>query len=346
MSAKYHRRRQCNPLRRRLDDFVETNRFMCSPQKRKRYRLPQYDGGGDNESSEPVEETAEDAWNKVVKSLNRVKRQRLDQGAYVLLERHPALEELLAKKDLRDRKTRVESSSSSSVENTASKRKSTDGFSSNETLGVFEELGMYSTQELVEQARQRTKCSPNESKQEEEAREFSVISGQKRRMSPPPALSLDVHGTKKYEYVYNRPPPVLPNKMPVRYQEPHYSKSADVPSVPRVFSGKEFWIPGNDVKHLKPFNPPGAQPLQQSIDDQRWKRSGIRTWTPATLPPSPKEVQAWLATKRKMTQESANSNTREATQVRCLFFMKSFGHKVDSEYDLAGWSNDDEHIQL
>jgi hypothetical protein len=79
------------------------------------------------------------------------------------------------------------------------------------------------------------------------------------------------------------------------YQEPYYSKPEDVPTLPKVFSGKEFKLTSNTIDYLRPFDPAplgGRRPVEGT--NQHPASSTVRIWTPVTLPPTKAQVAAWM----------------------------------------------------
>ncbi|KAI8148312.1 hypothetical protein BJV82DRAFT_591635 [Fennellomyces sp. T-0311] len=90
------------------------------------------------------------------------------------------------------------------------------------------------------------------------------------------------------EYTYSQPPPAVSKPGYTRYQEPYYSNPSDVPSKPKVFSGKEFRLTSKSVRFLKPvestyFHKP-----------DEWEKSTMTEWEFASRPPSPAQIRQWL----------------------------------------------------
>ena len=94
----------------------------------------------------------------------------------------------------------------------------------------------------------------------------------------------------------------------VVYQDPYYSNERDVPENAREYAGKEFKIESTTVPYLPNFDPTGTslasigekpaivvEKLVEERSLQRRRRTcGLRTWEIEKLPPSRKQVQAWL----------------------------------------------------
>lgn len=97
-------------------------------------------------------------------------------------------------------------------------------------------------------------------------------------------------------YIFSRPPPVIPHgTLDMVYQEPYYSKPEDVPTIPKVFAGKEFKLASNTLDYLRPFDPAplgGRCPVEDT--NQPRAPSTVHVWTPATLPPTKAQVAAWM----------------------------------------------------
>ena len=92
------------------------------------------------------------------------------------------------------------------------------------------------------------------------------------------------------------------------YQDPYYSNEKDVPEHGREYAGKEFRIESTTVPYLPDFDPKGTSlaslgekpaivvdKLAEGKSLQKRRRAcGLRTWEIEKLPPSRKQVQAWL----------------------------------------------------
>lgn len=92
------------------------------------------------------------------------------------------------------------------------------------------------------------------------------------------------------------------------YQDPYYSNERDVPEHGREYAGKEFRIESTTAPYLPDFDPKGTSlaslgekpaivvdKLAEGKSLQKRRRAcGLRTWELEKLPPSRKQVQAWL----------------------------------------------------
>ncbi|BGP12586.1 DNA polymerase zeta [Rhodosporidiobolus nylandii] len=85
----------------------------------------------------------------------------------------------------------------------------------------------------------------------------------------------------------------------VLYQEPFYSKPADVPHKKREYAGRVFRIKGSTISYMRPFEHAGRS-MQHSSGGRpapalSATRAGkVRTWEFAARPPTPAEAQDWL----------------------------------------------------
>lgn len=103
----------------------------------------------------------------------------------------------------------------------------------------------------------------------------------------------------------------LPSKGVV-YKEPYYSKPSDLPRYPTVFAGKEFKPSTTGISSLKEFISTIGSAIINKDLLQNFTR--LRAWSPATGPPTFKEVKEWVVKHDIRKKELRNSST----QVRCL----------------------------
>ena len=128
--------------------------------------------------------------------------------------------------------------------------------------------------------------------------------------------SFGIHSQKKIMCLRHVPPTssdMLSDLRSLRlpsiiYQDPYYSNEKDVPEHGREYAGKEFRIESTTVPYLPDFDPKGTSlaslgekpaividKLAEGKSLQKRRRAcGLRTWEIEKLPPSRKQVQAWL----------------------------------------------------
>lgn len=94
--------------------------------------------------------------------------------------------------------------------------------------------------------------------------------------------------------------------LPVLYQNPYYSKEADVPERSREYAGREHKLQSITLPYLPPFNPfklnwpkheyRAPKPTEEEKMEKHLRplRCTLRNWELCSAPPSFKEVEQWL----------------------------------------------------
>ena len=143
-----------------------------------------------------------------------------------------------------------------------------------------------------------------------------TISSQLCRCSSQIHQSFGIFSQKKIMCLRHVPPPssdMLSDLRSLRlpsiiYQDPYYSNERDVPEHAREYAGKEFKIESTTVPYLPDFDSTGtslaslgekpAMVVEKLAEEKslhkRRRACGLRTWEIEKLPPSRKQVQAWL----------------------------------------------------
>lgn len=120
------------------------------------------------------------------------------------------------------------------------------------------------------------------------------------------ATRMSAHAFTK-ELIYNHKPPMIHVPNTIVYKEPFYSKEADLPPFPTVFSGKEYKLPTNSINSLKEFKTKFSHTRDIGLEHTR-----IKHWSPALDPPTFQQVKEW----------SKNKNHKQSSQVRCCLTIK------------------------
>lgn len=131
-----------------------------------------------------------------------------------------------------------------------------------------------------------------------------------------------------HEFIYQPTPPEIHVPTTITYQEPFYSKPADAPTYPTVFSGKEFKLPTTNT--LKEFKSTFHTILDKKIGLENTR---IKQWTPALDPPSYDHVSQW----KQKTLYSGRSQLDEPTRDNTFDFKLSATKphieiKVDNDF--------------
>lgn len=143
-----------------------------------------------------------------------------------------------------------------------------------------------------------------------------TISSQLCQCSSQIHQSFGIYSNKKIMCLRHVPPPssdILSDLRSLRlpsfiYQDPYYSNERDVPEHAREYAGKDFKIESITVPYLPDFDPTGTslasigekpaivveKLAEEKSLQRRRRRCGLRTWEIEKLPPSRKQVQAWL----------------------------------------------------
>lgn len=119
-------------------------------------------------------------------------------------------------------------------------------------------------------------------------------------------LQLDTQGPVNTEYTpltYTMPPPnVNPNNYPsVVYQEPFFSDKKDAPRRPKIYAGREFRLKTLEPSNYEEMAVSGTDIVRlndtklSNIKGKRvQEKCTIRSWTPASIPPTAHQANKWL----------------------------------------------------
>ncbi|GAA5969258.1 hypothetical protein JCM11641_007531 [Rhodosporidiobolus odoratus] len=122
---------------------------------------------------------------------------------------------------------------------------------------------------------------------------------------PPPTRRLASGPLSQRSFVFAEPPPSTSEviasldryqRSRVRYQDPFYSKTADVPRKVREYAGRRFPIEGSTIAYLAPFQHAG-EAAQKAVRGKRPvlpRVRKVRTWEFAAKPPSRADALDWL----------------------------------------------------
>ncbi|KAM3581203.1 DNA polymerase zeta [Umbelopsis sp. WA50703] len=136
-------------------------------------------------------------------------------------------------------------------------------------------------------------------------------------------LQIDTQSPAMPEYTHHTytmsPPNAILNNYPdVVYQEPYYSDRRDAPRRPKVYAGQEFRLKTLEPSNYEEMSATGVDivtlndtKLSCSKGKQAQEECTIRTWTPASLPPTAYKVNKWLEKdKLKMEKKAAKAEKR------------------------------------
>lgn len=301
--------------------------LVNSRHRRWDFHLPQYDGADDGELPEQDTESSEDAWRRHIKMLEESrKRKRSDvieySEPYVEIEEIPELVEFVTKKyqlykELKSKRlTGLPMSQTVGVTRSEDSSKRLSSAPATQPSYFFRQRESGPSSILADQEVEQPTISTNDSRirtttsptdYSSASKPLTLMSkepgnqrGLKRERQDDSDIEFPHLPTRRrYEYMYRHPPPTVPSEGYVKYQEPFYSNPVDVPAQPKIFANKEFRLKSKHPRDLKPFDPsPNGQFSSRKINEI-YRKSRIRSWTPAIDPPSVQEVKEWLRQKDK-----------------------------------------------
>ncbi|KAJ3091154.1 DNA polymerase zeta [Quaeritorhiza haematococci] len=194
-------------------------------------------------------------------------------------------------------------------------------------------------------------------------------------VGPPPSPVYPKSIRASHIYCFDKPPPNAQSLQDslydqglhdVVYREPYFSDPQDIPGRTRLFAGREFRFPSDDLQSLKEFEPALARPESESHEDMSESKlldeaadrsmkisddavptqAKSRLWTPAAIPPSRLQINKWLKDNGPSLRKSSQGKTTDTvSQIARPTPQNKYGFKY-TQIKSANLHNEKQYLHL